>query len=104
VYSHILTYLENLEHLNVVGTLNLPYPCLSLRYLPSNTFSSLTLTYLSIYVKTFNDCLRLLDGRLKQMSTFIVKFYRIDRDSSMVPNLVGILYLVKFFIRTKGHL
>ncbi|CAF4223013.1 unnamed protein product, partial [Rotaria sordida] len=101
VYAHILTYLENLEHLNVVGTSNIAYPYLSFRYLPSNTFSSLTLTYLCISVKTFNDCLCLLDGRLKQLTTFIVEFYYIDRNSSMVHNSVGVPYLVNIFVRTK---
>ncbi|CAF4160544.1 unnamed protein product, partial [Rotaria sordida] len=66
--------------------INIAYPYLSFRYLPSNTFSSLTLTYLCISVKTFNDCLCLLDGRLKQLTTFIVEFYYIDRNSSMVHN------------------
>jgi hypothetical protein len=101
VYAHILAYFENLKYFNVVETSNFVYPYLSICYLPSNTFSSSTLTYLCINVKTFSDCLCLLDGRLKQLTTFIVRAYYIDKDSSMVHRLVCILYLVKIFVRSK---
>ncbi|CAF1133589.1 unnamed protein product [Rotaria sordida] len=60
---------------------------LSIRYLPSNTFSSSTLTYLCINVQTFTDFVCLLDGRLKQLSTLIIQFYEMDTDSSVVHNL-----------------
>jgi len=85
-----LTYCEKLQYLNVIQTTILGYPGLSIRYLPSSTFSSLTLTYLSINVITFTDCLCLLDGRLKQLRTFIVQIYSLDTDLSIVHNLVSI--------------
>jgi hypothetical protein len=85
-----LTYFEKLEHLNVIQTTILGYPGLSIRYLPLNTFSSLTLTYLSINVITFTDCLCLLGGRLKQLRTLIVQIYSLDTDLSIVHNLVSI--------------
>ncbi|CAF3189410.1 unnamed protein product [Rotaria sp. Silwood2] len=88
VYAHILTYCEKLEHLNVTASSNFVYPSLSIRYLPSNTFSSSTLTYLCINVQTFTDFVCLLDGRLKQLCTLIVQFYQMDTDSSVVHNLV----------------
>ncbi|CAF3172243.1 unnamed protein product [Rotaria socialis] len=87
VYAPILTCFENLKHLNVVERSIPVYPGLSLRYLPSSTFSSSTLTYLCINVITWTDCLCLLDGRLKQLSTLIVKIYRMDTDSSIDHNL-----------------
>ncbi|CAF2853479.1 unnamed protein product, partial [Rotaria sp. Silwood2] len=87
VYAHILTYCEKLEHLNVTASSNFVYPSLSIRYLPSNTFSSSTLTYLCINVQTFTDFVCLLDGRLKQLCTLIVQFYQMDTDSSVVHNL-----------------
>ncbi|CAF3671279.1 unnamed protein product [Rotaria sp. Silwood1] len=87
VYAHILTYGEKLEHLNVTASSNFVYPSLSIRYLPSNTFSSSTLTYLCINVQTFTDFVCLLDGHLKQLSTLIVQFYQMDTDSSVVHNL-----------------
>jgi hypothetical protein len=93
VYAHILTYFENLEYLNVIETPIHAYPALLIDSLLSTTFSSLTLTYLCINVANFNDCLYLLDGRLKQLSTLIVKFYRMDTDSSIIHKLVGMFYL-----------
>ena len=96
VYAHILTYFENLEHFNIIEASTLAYPGLFAHYLPLSTFSSLILTYLCINVHTFTDCLYLLDGRLKQLTTFIVQFYRMDTNSSIVHNLVGIFYLFEF--------
>jgi hypothetical protein len=46
---------------------------LSLKDLSPSTFSSSTLTKLCINVHSFDDCLALLDGRLKQLITFIVQ-------------------------------
>ena len=95
VYAHILTYFEKLEHLNVIETSFPSYPGVTVRSLPSNTFSSLILTYLSINVATLTDCLCLLDGRLKQLTTFIVRIYSMDIDSSIVRNSVNTFYLFK---------
>ncbi len=103
VYAHILTFFENLKHLNVIETSIPSYPGLSVRYLPSNTFSSSTLTYLRINVETLSDCLYLLDGRLKQLTTFIVRIYNIDPDSSTVHNMVS-LSCLKLFGLTKCQL
>jgi hypothetical protein len=85
-----LSYFEKLEYLNVIQTTSFGYPGLSVRYLPSDAFSSSTLTYLSINVMTFTDCLCLLDGRLKQLTTFIVRIYSLDTDLSAVNNLVSL--------------
>jgi hypothetical protein len=93
VYAHILNYFENLEYLNVTGALSDEYPGLTLHDLPPNAFSSSILTYLNIKVLNFVDCLYLLDGRLKQLSTFIVRFHFMDTDSSSVSNMVGIIYM-----------
>ncbi|CAF3378951.1 unnamed protein product [Rotaria socialis] len=59
---------------------------LSLRDLPSTTFYSSILTHLSIMVQTFDDCLYLLDGRLKQLTSFNVNVYSIDSFSTIVQN------------------
>ncbi|CAF1208313.1 unnamed protein product [Adineta steineri] len=87
VYAHILTYFENLEHLNIIQTSSFGYPSLRLSRLPSNTFSSMILTYLSIRVTDYTDCLYLLDGRLKQLNTFIVQICCMNMDSSIVYNM-----------------
>ncbi|CAF3391175.1 unnamed protein product [Rotaria socialis] len=86
VYAHILTYCENLEHLKIIATPTTEYPGLSVRYLPASAFSSSTLTYLCISVITITDCLYLLDGRLKQLNTFIVRIYCTEKNSSIVHN------------------
>ena len=65
------------------------YPPLSLFNLPANTFSSSILTHLSIHVNTFGDCLLLLDGRLKQLTTFIVNVYSMDEPSTIIHNMVN---------------
>ena len=97
VYAHILTFFEKLEHFNVIQSSFYSYPRLTLRYLPSNTFSSSTLTYLSIHVIGFTDCVYLLDGRLKRLKTFITQICHMDGDSSIVQNLVGIFSLLQLF-------
>jgi hypothetical protein len=89
VYAQILNFFENLNHLNV-QSFNVECPVLSLRGLPSTTFLSLTLTKLCIAVNYFEDCLCLLDGRLKQLSTFIVVIRYVEDHSSIVSNSVSI--------------
>ncbi|CAF3210926.1 unnamed protein product, partial [Rotaria sp. Silwood2] len=71
--------------LNYFTTHNRSYPSLSLCDSPSISFSSATLSYLSINVSTFDDCLYLLDGRLKQLSTLIVQIYKTSKSSSVIP-------------------
>ncbi|CAF1422696.1 unnamed protein product [Rotaria sordida] len=78
------------EYLNIIETSICAYPDLSIRYLSSNIFSSSILTYLSINVGTLTDCIYLLDGRLKQLNTFIIRIYQMDLDSSIVHNLLDV--------------
>lgn len=94
VYEHILNSFSKLEHFSVILTTIFPYPTLSICRLPSNSFSSMVLTHLSINVLTFTDCLCLLDGRLKQLSTLDVEIYSMDTDLSLVRNFVSIFYLL----------
>ncbi|CAF0787662.1 unnamed protein product [Adineta steineri] len=87
VYAPILSHCEKLQHLNVISPPGLTYISLSLSFLPSNTFSSSTLTYLCIIVSTFDDFVYLLDGRLRNLNTLIVEFRLMDTDSSITHNL-----------------
>jgi hypothetical protein len=48
------------------------FPSLGLQHLPLTGCSSSTLMHLNISVRTFDDCLRLLDGRLTVLRTFIL--------------------------------
>ncbi|CAF2733759.1 unnamed protein product [Rotaria sp. Silwood2] len=83
------------------------YPGLSLRYLPSTTFSSPILTHLYINVKTFDDCLYLLDGRLRKLTTLCVNVYSIDEYSRIVHNMDKLFNLkcfsLKSFFRFKQY-
>ncbi len=90
VYGRILKFFENLKHLSIIQTSNMSYPPLRLSDLPSTTFSSSILTQLSINVCTLDDCLYLLDGRLKQLTTLIVRIGLITDSSTIVHNMVGL--------------
>ncbi|CAF1526159.1 unnamed protein product [Rotaria magnacalcarata] len=86
VYAYILNFFKKLTHLNIIGPYVMLCPGLSLRDLPSTTFYSSILTHLCIIVENFDDCLYLLDGRLKQLTTFNVNVYSIDTSSTIVHN------------------
>ncbi len=89
VYSHILTFFKNLKNLSVIKPFVLSfYPRLSLCDLPSTTFSSSILTHLHISVKNFDDCLYLLDGRLRKLSTLCVTVDYMDTSSGIIHNMV----------------
>jgi hypothetical protein len=96
VYAHILTYCENLKHFTIKYSQG-PYATFSLYNLPSNTFSSSSLTYLNVNILDFNDCLYLLDGRLKQLHTCMVQVSRMEENFSNAHNLVNkfFFYLVE---------
>jgi hypothetical protein len=89
VYGHILNFFKNLKQLSIIETFKMSYPGLRLDDLPSTMFSSSTLTQLCIDVCTLDDCLFLLDGRLKQLTTLIVRIHYIYNSSTIVHNMVG---------------
>lgn len=69
-------------------------------------FSS-TIVNLRINVRTFDDCLCLLDGRLSQLRTFIVRIDFICNSKLSVNNIVRVCISVTFikqvFIFGKGY-
>ncbi|CAF2650008.1 unnamed protein product [Rotaria sp. Silwood2] len=92
VYGHILKFFENLTHLSILKDSISSYPGLILHNLPSTTFFSSTLTHLCINTYNLDDCLYLLDGRLKQLTTLIVRkqyihFSSIVHNMDNLPNL-----------------
>ncbi len=93
VYAHILPLFKNLKHLTIVSSSLNEYPPLSVFALPATTYYSSTLTLFCINVLLFEDCLSLLDGRLKQLSTFIVQIHHIDLKFTR-RNKVSSYYLV----------
>ncbi|CAM4741141.1 unnamed protein product [Rotaria magnacalcarata] len=93
--------LDYLTKLSITGPYPISmYPGLSLRYLPSTTFSSPTLTHLYINVKTFDDCLYLLDGRLRKLTTLCVNIYSIDEYSTIVHNMDKLFNLKCFSLKS----
>jgi hypothetical protein len=89
VYARILNYFKNLKNLTIIQPFRMLYPGLSLCDLPSGTCFSPILTCLNISVNTFDDCLYLLDGRLKQLTELSVAVYDIDNSSVIVHNMVS---------------
>jgi hypothetical protein len=100
VYAIILPLFKNLKHLSVtlLSTNNHPsvfsynYPSLLLHNLSPMTFSSSTITKLCISVCDFDDCLDLLDGRLKQLTTFIVEVDHIYDEITRFHDMVSLLF------------
>jgi len=90
IYARTIDFCQNLKHFNVDSSCSGMFPSLSLRGLSSTTFCSSTLTKLCIAVYNLEDCLSLLDGRLKQLSTFIVVIVSVEDHSSIVHNSVSL--------------
>jgi hypothetical protein len=67
---------------------------LKLSNLSSTAFSSSTLTRLCLHLNSIQDCVSLLDGRLKQLSTLIVTVYGTENHSTIGDNLVNIYFLL----------
>ena len=91
VYVRILNMFENLKHLNIIRPSNEECPPLSFRGLPSTTFCSSILTKLCASLYHFGDCLYLLDGRLKQLTTFVVVIDGSDDHPSNISNSVSLI-------------
>ncbi|CAF3851792.1 unnamed protein product, partial [Rotaria sp. Silwood1] len=83
VHEYILKFFKNLKHLSISGFPSL----LTLRDSSLTSCSSSTLYKLCVFVNCFEECLALLDGRLKQLTTFIVIIDHPDYDSSVVYNM-----------------
>ena len=85
VYEYTLKFFENLKHLSIIGCARV----LSIDDLTSTTWLSLNLNKLCVHVSGFEDCFALLDGRLKQLTTFIVYINKPDDDFSTIYNMVS---------------
>ena len=80
--STIISKFENLKHLSVLSSSVNDFSPLSLHIPEQLIFCSSTLTELRIDIHVFDDCLILLNGSLKALSTLIV---RIDYIYERVP-------------------
>jgi len=86
VCARIIDFCENLKYLNIDQSSLEGYHFVSFSGLPSTIFSSLTLTKLSIRVYHFEDCLCLLDGRLKHLTNLTVNISYFEYVLSLVSN------------------
>lgn len=77
-YMRIFNLFKSVTHLDFVRKTDFRYPPFSFDDLPSTAFFSSTIVHLCIRVLDFEDCLRLLDGRINQLHTFIVEIYYIS--------------------------
>lgn len=62
----------------------------------STSCVSSSLTKLVINLQTFDDCLYLLDGRLKHLSILIISMMKIDNSSSNIDNTVSINLTIEY--------
>ncbi len=93
VYAIIFDFFKNLKHLSIIPSSINDYPPLSLHFSLPLIFSSSTLTKLCINISNFNDCLALLDGRFKQLNTFIVEVKHVHHTISIPPNMVSLCFI-----------
>ncbi|CAF1438566.1 unnamed protein product [Rotaria sordida] len=87
----ILVYKSDIDILLERQRHNGLHSVLSLDNLPSTICSSSILYKLSVSVNNFGDCLALLDGRLKQLTTFIVIIDNMIYNSSVVYNMITVI-------------
>ncbi|CAF2521459.1 unnamed protein product [Rotaria sp. Silwood2] len=71
--------------------------------LPSTTCVSSSLTKLVITLHTFDDCLHLLDGRLKHLSMLIIDIMKIRRTSPNIDNNKNLPELKCFSLRSHWY-
>ena len=101
IFASIFIIFTNLNHLEFGLEDTFVYPPLSLIDLPSTTCYSSNIFYLNVRVRNFDDCLCLLDGRVTQLHTFIVKIDYIEDSSMTVNNKVRyhlLFMLIYFFL------
>jgi len=89
VYASIFAMLTSLTHLDFFTSDDSLYKPPRLSDFPSTTCNSSSIVYLRVRVNTLDDCLCLLDGRLSQLHTFIVKIDETENSSITIDNTVN---------------
>ncbi|CAF3869901.1 unnamed protein product [Rotaria sp. Silwood1] len=98
IFVNICMEFINLTHFHFdLKNKNL-YTLKSLNSLPSRCYSS-SIVHINIKVKSFDDCLWLLDGHLNQLHTLIIHVKHI-RNTSKIINNTKILSNLKYFSLT----
>jgi hypothetical protein len=87
-YDAIFTLLTNVQYLDLFGNDDNPFSEQLLRGLSATRCYSSSIAHLCIKIHNFDDCLCLLDGRLSQLHTLIVKLDYIRNSSILINNEV----------------
>ncbi len=95
IFALILSICQRLINLNFCQLFHDRKSLISIYQFPSTSCTSSTLTKLKVNVATFNDCLYLLDGRLKYLSTLIIDVKKIQLSFSD-KNKVNIISILVF--------
>jgi hypothetical protein len=88
IYDAIFTLLTNVQYLDLFGNDDNPFSGQLLRSLSATRCYSSSIAHLCIKIHNFDDCLCLLDGRLSQLHTLIVKLDYIRNSSILINNEV----------------
>lgn len=106
LYSPIFNTLKSVTHLDFVIKDDFRYPSLSLKELPSSACFSSTIVHLSIKLKSIEDCISLLDGRLNQLHRFIVRINWIRPSTNDLEDTVKVIrtFQTEFFTLAKVFL
>ncbi|CAF4966095.1 unnamed protein product [Rotaria sp. Silwood1] len=102
MYGYIMKFFENLKHLSIIGSSLCSFPRLQYYNLPSTIVSSI-LNKLRIRVRSYADCLAVLDGRFKQLRILIVDIIKMRLRSSNVYNRDDLPYLKCFSLTTTSE-
>jgi hypothetical protein len=89
LFTHIFTIFTNLRYLNFCPS-SIGYQALSFDTSPSTVISSILLE-LHIYLKSFVDCLYLLDGCFNNLRILSVKIYHIHSRDPTINNKVNLI-------------
>ncbi len=100
IFALILSICQRLINLNFCQLFSDRMITICIHNFPSTSCISSTLTKLKVTVATFDDCLYLLDGHFKCLSTFIIHVEEIWSSVSNKNDKVNIISILVFWRET----
>jgi hypothetical protein len=104
VYEQMMVLFENVKHLSVIASSVNDYPPFLFCHFSPDDYLFSTVTVLCINVLCLDDCLFLLDGRMKQLSTFIVQVQYINCPVYVFQNMVSLNLEMSYLHRKNKHI
>ncbi|CAM4980446.1 unnamed protein product [Rotaria socialis] len=98
-----MVFFQSLKILKIIASSEYDYPSLVIWNHQSTTCFSSTLTVLCITVFGFDHCLLLLDGRLKQLTTFKVQVHAVSRSMLIDCNKNDLINLECFSLTNYNY-